>query len=78
MSEQTNSTGEDLPQREPRWEGVSERSDGTSVDLTGDPGVDAAMAHLASIDPYLDPASQLPVLVEIHEALQQRLSSTEG
>ena len=81
MSEPTNSTGEDLPQREPRWEGVSERppgGNGGGVEPTGDPGVDAAMARLAGIDPHLDPASQLPVLAEIHEALQQRLSSTEG
>ena len=46
--------------------------------MTGDPGVDAALARLAAVDPHLDPASQLPVLAEIHEALQQRLSSTEG
>lgn len=45
---------------------------------TGDPSVDAGLAQLARLDPQLDPAEQLPVLAEIHEALLQRLSSTEG
>jgi hypothetical protein len=58
---------------------VPERAaDGDQFEMTGDPGVDAALARLQSVDPQLDPASQLPVLAEIHEALQQRLSSTEG
>lgn len=44
---------------------------------TGDAAVDAALAELKAIDPELPPARQLPGLVAVHEALQQRLSSTE-
>ncbi len=57
-----------LPQRAP----VAE------VDRTGDDAVDAALAELDALDDQLDPAEQLPVLAAVHEALQQRLSSTEG
>jgi len=45
---------------------------------TGDAAVDAALADLQAIDPQLASARQLPALVAVHEALQQRLSSTEG
>lgn len=62
------SEGTSLPQRTPVPE----------VDRTGDEAVDAAMAELGALDADLDPAEQLPVLVAVHEALQQRLSSTEG
>ncbi len=69
----------ELPQREPQ--GVRSgtghaRED--EVDLTGDAGVDAVLARLTGMHPDLDPAAQLPVLAEIHQALQERLSSTEG
>ncbi len=45
---------------------------------TGDAAVDAALADLRAIDPDAPPAERLPVLVAVHEALQQRLSSTEA
>jgi hypothetical protein len=57
-----------LPQRAP----VAE------AERTGDEAVDAALAELDALDADLDPAEQLPVLAAVHEALQQRLSSTEG
>ena len=49
-----------------------------ALEPTGDAAVDSALADLQSIDPDLDPAEQLPVLLAVHEALQQRLSSTEA
>lgn len=44
---------------------------------TWDAAVDAALAQLQAIDAELPPAQQLPALAAVHEALQQRLSSTE-
>lgn len=57
-----------LPQRPPA----------PDTDRTGDEAVDAALADLDALAAGLDPAEQLPVLAAVHEALQQRLSSTEG
>ncbi len=64
----------DLPQRPtaPSGNGLDDADE-----PTGDAAVDAALADLAAISPDLGPAEQLPVLVAVHEALQQRLSSTE-
>ncbi len=62
------SEGIPLPQRPSR----------PDTDRTGDEAVDAALAELDALDDDLDPAEQLPVLAAVHEALQQRLSSTEG
>jgi hypothetical protein len=42
---------------------------------TGDEAVDAAVDRLRSLDPDAPPAEQLPVLVGVHEALQQRLAA---
>ncbi|UER54044.1 hypothetical protein HJG43_05210 [Kineosporiaceae bacterium SCSIO 59966] len=46
-----------------------------SVLRTGDPDVDAAVRRLAALDPRAPAAEQLPELVAVHEALQQRLSA---
>ncbi len=70
MSEHTP----DLPQRPSA--SSSSVVDG-AFEPTGDAAVDAALADLAATGPGLEPAEQLPVLIAVHEALQQRLSSTE-
>lgn len=64
MSEHTT----DLPRRTPVQ----------VVDPTGDAAVDSALADLQALDAELGPGRQLPVLTAVHEALQQRLSSTEA
>lgn len=46
-----------------------------AVPQTGDPDVDAAVRRLAALDPRAPAAEQLPELVAVHEALQQRLSA---
>lgn len=57
---------------------LPQRPSASDADRTGDEAVDAALADLDALDAGLDPAEQLPVLAAVHEALQQRLSSTEG
>lgn len=42
---------------------------------TGDDAVDAALAALRAIDPDGAPGEHLPVLGDVHEALQQRLAA---
>ena len=72
MSEHTP----DLPQRPTAPAAPAASS--SAFEPTGDAAVDGALADLAGISPDLEPAQQLPVLVAVHEALQQRLSSTEA
>jgi hypothetical protein len=69
-----------VPQPHPRPTAPPERPvDRQPADEpTGDATVDAALADLHAIDPDAPPAEQLPALVAVHEALQQRLSSTEA
>lgn len=57
---------------------LPQRPSAPDADRTGDEAVDAALADLDALDAGLDPAERLPVLAAVHEALQQRLSSTEG
>ena len=73
MSEQTR----ELPQR-PVGAPVPPHGSARTAEPTGDAAVDAALADLEAIDPALEPGHQLPVLAAVHEALQQRLSSTEA
>lgn len=72
----------DLPRRSPgplaEQAATATHGDPTTPSLTGDAAVDAAVADLDALDPGLEPGQQLPVLAAVHEALQQRLSSTEG
>ncbi len=62
----------DLPRRRPA------PTPDEGPEPTGDAAVDAALADLDALDSELEPGQQLPVLTAVHEALQQRLSSTEG
>ncbi len=74
MSE--HDTTAELPRRRPDPSG--DPGDPVRPSTTGDAAVDGALADLDAIDPELGPGQQLPVLAAVHEALQQRLSSTEG
>lgn len=59
----------------PAAEPPAEPAADPAVPRTGDPDVDAAVRRLAALDPRAPAAEQLPELVAVHEALQQRLSA---
>lgn len=63
------------PAAEPPAEPPAEPATDPAVPRTGDPDVDAAVRRLAALDPRAPAAEQLPELVAVHEALQQRLSA---
>lgn len=60
---------------EPELPGDQSRDSSRLPTATGDAAVDAALTRLAALDPAASPAEHLPVLTEVHEALQQRLAA---